>query len=148
MKTYESQSCLQIQFVLKNFCTFYWKICIDASCLVKGWLSFVSWGVTINRFMIIFMMYWRRISMNLLHWMLILLALAFTLPTKVLANCMHLVAQWHLPSPPFASMQDGWWGMWRAATWYIRYLVINFLVGQWLGLTLELLTSLSHCYIE
>ena len=44
--------------------------------------------------------------MNLFHLMLIFLALVIALLAKLLPRCAYFVAQWNLPSPPFASVQD------------------------------------------
>ena len=46
------------------------------------------------------------------------LTLALTDPAKMIPNCVHLVAQWHLPLHPFASVQDGQLNM---KSYYLRY---------------------------
>ena len=84
--------------------------------------------------------FWKNTRMSFLLWMLMCTILALTVPKKVMTHCVHLVAQWHLPSHPLASVQDGWWEIWRVATSNMRYRVINVLAGQCLSLTLRHIT--------
>ena len=126
----------------KFSCTWPFKIFVDVSCFIKGWLSFVFLSHNTIFSLYFFVGSWGIIRIKLFHWMLIFLDLTLTMLANVLPHCGYLVAKWNLPSPPFSSFQDGWWDIWRATTLNKGYLAVNFVVGQWPYLILWIPTSL------
>ena len=85
------------------------KYVLEYTILLKVDCHFPPGCLQCNCFMKVFIAVLNNIRMILLLWMLMCITLYIIAPAQALPHCVHMVAQWHLPSHPLSSVRGGKW---------------------------------------